>query len=239
VGLSACTDPYDPGQRPIGDGLFGAGTGAAIGGIAGDGHEAATGALMGEALGAVGGAATTPSPGYYGRSYYGSGYNGFWLLGIRLWVQLRRVWLRCLWLQCLWLQWFWPLRLRQLGNTGMMRVSGSEGNSEASSARGDSPGGACLFCYWIVLHDAAPSMRTGPISVHGEIETSAQTPRVGATHKKRIFAGAVATLLIIGSKVPRPAHAQSAPAGSYRGSCTDVGMEDRTLTAVCRIADGT
>ena len=39
VGLSACTDPYDPGQRAIGGGLFGAGTGAAIGGIAGGGRS--------------------------------------------------------------------------------------------------------------------------------------------------------------------------------------------------------
>jgi hypothetical protein len=66
MGLSACTDPYDPGQRAIGGGLFGAGTGAAIGGIAGGGRGAATGAVIGGALGAVGGAATTPSPGYYG-----------------------------------------------------------------------------------------------------------------------------------------------------------------------------
>ena len=64
MGLSACTDPYDPGQRAIGGGLFGAGTGAAIGGIAGGGRGAATGALIGGALGAVGGAATTPSPSY-------------------------------------------------------------------------------------------------------------------------------------------------------------------------------
>jgi len=28
MGLSACTDPYDPGQRAIGGGLFGAATGA-------------------------------------------------------------------------------------------------------------------------------------------------------------------------------------------------------------------
>jgi hypothetical protein len=91
MGLSACTDPYDPGQRAIGGGLFGAGTGAAIGGIAGGGRGAATGALIGGALGAVGGAATTPSPSYYGYGsngygsygpryygpqYYGSGYNG-------------------------------------------------------------------------------------------------------------------------------------------------------------------
>jgi hypothetical protein len=37
MGLSACTDPYDPGQRAIGGGLFGAGAGAAIGRIAGGG----------------------------------------------------------------------------------------------------------------------------------------------------------------------------------------------------------
>ena len=31
LGLSACTDPYDPGQRAVGGGLLGAGAGAAIG----------------------------------------------------------------------------------------------------------------------------------------------------------------------------------------------------------------
>ena len=52
MALSACTDPYDPGQRAIG-GLFGAGTGAAIGyGYNGSGY----------------------GPGYYRRSYNGSGY---------------------------------------------------------------------------------------------------------------------------------------------------------------------
>ena len=56
--LSACTDPYDPGQRAVGGGLLGAGTGAAIGGIAGGGRGAATGALIGGAVGAVGGAVT-------------------------------------------------------------------------------------------------------------------------------------------------------------------------------------
>ena len=30
--LSACTNPYDPGQRAVGGGLIGAGAGAAIGG---------------------------------------------------------------------------------------------------------------------------------------------------------------------------------------------------------------
>jgi hypothetical protein len=73
LGLSACTDPYDPDQR-----AFGA-VACSVqarelpsGGIAGGGRGAATGALLGGALGAIGGAATTPSPGSYGRSYYGS-----------------------------------------------------------------------------------------------------------------------------------------------------------------------
>jgi len=70
LGLSACTDPYDPGQRAIGGGLLGAGTGAAIGGLAGGGRGAATGALIGGAVGAVGGAATTPQR----RSSYYSPY---------------------------------------------------------------------------------------------------------------------------------------------------------------------
>jgi hypothetical protein len=60
LGLSACTNPYDPGQRAIGGGLLGAGAGAAIGGIAGGGTGAAIGAGAGGALGAIGGAATTP-----------------------------------------------------------------------------------------------------------------------------------------------------------------------------------
>jgi hypothetical protein len=69
LALSACTDPYDPGQRALGGGLMGAGAGAAIGGLAGGGRGAAAGALIGGAVGAVGGAATTPQrpppPGYY------------------------------------------------------------------------------------------------------------------------------------------------------------------------------
>ena len=35
LALSACTDPYDPGQRAVGGGLLGAGAGAAIGGVGG------------------------------------------------------------------------------------------------------------------------------------------------------------------------------------------------------------
>jgi hypothetical protein len=69
LALTSCTNPYDPGQRAVGGGLIGAGTGAAIGGIAGDGRGAAIGALAGGAVGAVAGAATTPPPppppGYY------------------------------------------------------------------------------------------------------------------------------------------------------------------------------
>src|ERR1700751_329777 len=76
IGISACTDPYDPGQRAIGGGLFGAGTGAAIGGVAGGGRGGATGALIGGTLGALGGAATTPSYGYYGDGYSGYGSSG-------------------------------------------------------------------------------------------------------------------------------------------------------------------
>ena len=67
--LSACTNPYDPNQRALGGAALGAGTGAAIGGIAGGGRGAAIGALVGGAAGAVGGAATTPTPpppNYYG-----------------------------------------------------------------------------------------------------------------------------------------------------------------------------
>ena len=70
LGLSACTNPYDPGQRAVGGGLLGAGTGAAVGGIAGGGRGAAIGALAGGALGAAGGAVTAPSrPTYRSRSY--------------------------------------------------------------------------------------------------------------------------------------------------------------------------
>ena len=54
----------------------------------------------------------------------------------------------------------------------------------------------------------------------------------------KISLGVFAALLITGSIFLQPAHAQSSPSGSYRTSCTDIRVEDRTLTAVCRIADG-
>jgi hypothetical protein len=62
LGVSACTNPYDPGQRAVGGGLIGAGAGAAIGGIAGGGTGAAIGALTGGAVGAGTGYITTPQP---------------------------------------------------------------------------------------------------------------------------------------------------------------------------------
>jgi hypothetical protein len=87
IGLSACTNPYDPVQRMIGGGLIGAGSGAAIGAAAAGGHGAALGAAVGGAVGAVAGLITTPPPpvyyghyshrhyGYYHRRYYGSYKN--------------------------------------------------------------------------------------------------------------------------------------------------------------------
>jgi hypothetical protein len=69
LSVSACTDPYDPGQRAVGGGLLGAGAGALIGGAVGGGQGAVAGAVIGGAGGAVAGAATTPDrpppPGYY------------------------------------------------------------------------------------------------------------------------------------------------------------------------------
>ena len=76
LGLSACTNPYDPVQRMIGGGLIGAGSGAAIGAAAAGGHGAAMGAAIGGAVGAVGGLITTPPPpayhGYYNHRHYAS-----------------------------------------------------------------------------------------------------------------------------------------------------------------------
>jgi hypothetical protein len=54
----------------------------------------------------------------------------------------------------------------------------------------------------------------------------------------QISLGAFVALLITGSMFPQPVHAQSMPQGSYRTSCTEIRVEDRTLIAVCLIADG-
>ena len=62
LALSACTNPYDPGQRAAGGALIGAGSGAAIGGAIGGWQGAGIGALVGGAAGAVTGVATTPQP---------------------------------------------------------------------------------------------------------------------------------------------------------------------------------
>ena len=72
LALSACSNPYDPGQRALGGAAIGAGAGAAIGGLAGGWHGAAIGALAGGALGAVTGAVTTPHP--PPRAYSGAQY---------------------------------------------------------------------------------------------------------------------------------------------------------------------
>ena len=62
LGLGACTNPNDPGQRALGGAAIGAGSGALIGGLAGGGGGAAIGAAAGAGTGAVVGAATTPPP---------------------------------------------------------------------------------------------------------------------------------------------------------------------------------
>src|SRR5947209_3047183 len=55
LGLSACTNPYDPVQRGLGGGILGAASGAAIGAAAGGGPGAALGAAIGGATGIFGG----------------------------------------------------------------------------------------------------------------------------------------------------------------------------------------
>ena len=60
--VTACSNPYDPGQRAVGGGLIGAGAGAALGAAAGGGGGAALGAVVGGAAGAATGYATTPPP---------------------------------------------------------------------------------------------------------------------------------------------------------------------------------
>jgi len=61
LAAAAHADPYNPGERALGGGLVGAGTGAVIGAIAGGGRGAGIGAAVGGGLGAVAGAATTPA----------------------------------------------------------------------------------------------------------------------------------------------------------------------------------
>lgn len=68
LGATACTNPYDPGQRALGGAALGAGGGALIGGLAGGGSGAAIGAVAGGLGGAAIGAATTPTaPAYSSR----------------------------------------------------------------------------------------------------------------------------------------------------------------------------
>jgi hypothetical protein len=60
IGLSACTDPYDPGQRAIGGGLFGA-------------ARTPSPSYYGYGSSGVG----YNRYGSYRTRYYGSGYNGY------------------------------------------------------------------------------------------------------------------------------------------------------------------
>ena len=65
LGLSACTDPNNPGQRAVGGGLLGGAAGAGIGALAGGGKGALIGGLAGTALGAGTGYVTTPQHSAY------------------------------------------------------------------------------------------------------------------------------------------------------------------------------
>jgi hypothetical protein len=79
LGLAGC-NPYDPAQRAVGGGLYGAAMGAAIGAAATGGPGAPLGAAAGAAAGVLMGIASTPPAGYYGYpgGYYGyPGYNGY------------------------------------------------------------------------------------------------------------------------------------------------------------------
>jgi hypothetical protein len=60
LGLGACTDPNNAGQRAVGGGLLGGAAGAGIGALAGGGKGALIGGLAGTALGAGTGYITTP-----------------------------------------------------------------------------------------------------------------------------------------------------------------------------------
>jgi hypothetical protein len=93
LGLSACTNPYDPVQRGLGGGILGAASGAAIGAAAGGGPGAALGAAIGGATGIFGGVASTPPPPpgtYYGYPAFRVSRlrisrlraAGLWVLGV-------------------------------------------------------------------------------------------------------------------------------------------------------------
>jgi hypothetical protein len=60
LGLGACTNPNDPGQRAVGGGLIGGAAGAGIGALAGGGTGALIGGATGAAVGAGTGYITTP-----------------------------------------------------------------------------------------------------------------------------------------------------------------------------------
>jgi YMGG-like Gly-zipper len=59
-GLTACTDPNNPGQRAVRGGLIGGAAGAGIGALAGGGKGALIGGVAGTVVGAGTGYLTTP-----------------------------------------------------------------------------------------------------------------------------------------------------------------------------------
>ena len=74
LATTACTNPYDPGQRAAGGALIGAGSGAALGAIAGGGRGAAIGAIAGGLVGGAAGVASAPQqPVYAPGPQYGYG----------------------------------------------------------------------------------------------------------------------------------------------------------------------
>ncbi|MBS7812916.1 YMGG-like glycine zipper-containing protein [Roseococcus pinisoli] len=72
LAVTACNNPYSPGQRAAGGALLGAGGGAAVGALAGGGQGALIGAGVGALGGAAIGAATTPE-----RPRRGGYYRGY------------------------------------------------------------------------------------------------------------------------------------------------------------------
>jgi hypothetical protein len=96
----------------------------------------------------------------------------------------------------------------------------------------------------LVWMNGSQVLMTAPLRFRG-LSLALPRPDYFRCHRGRhvgvglqISLAAFAALVITGSMFLQPAHAQSVPQGSYRTSCTDVRVGDRTLTAVCRIADG-
>src|SRR6266404_4317673 len=103
------------------------------------------------------------------------------------------------------------------------------------------PRHAARFSLWPL-----PACANAPASARSDCEDRAR-PFLAPTHFRcpqcrhvgvglPITFAEFAALLITGFMFLQPAHAQSVPPGSYRASCTDIRVEDRTLTRLpyCR-----